>query len=130
VNLPDGGGRQGARIEPGKALGKREGKLVLDDVPDVIRFFCLDFVLEAREFVGDFAGEDIQACGEELADLDHDPTHLNGKGAKAAGNMDQAGRAGPAAEGGESNPWQEDIPPDDAKDDPPKKPEDSPVARS
>ncbi|KTE93233.1 hypothetical protein AT727_25150 [Desulfitobacterium hafniense] len=79
MGLAQGGGRERRLVERLEGLGQRAPELLLGAPPDVGERSRGHLVLQTRQLLGDLGRQHVQTRREELADLDHQPTHGQGE---------------------------------------------------
>jgi catechol 2,3-dioxygenase len=128
VNLADGCGSHRAAFKAQVAFCQGSAQFGFGCPADIIIGFRLYFVLQACQFIGDFARQHIQPGGEKLSDFNHDPTHADGCFAEIAGNFNQPLRTIAPGKTPQANAGQENIPEDDRNQNAGKKPQDAAIA--
>ena len=103
-------------------------ELLFDHPADVIEALRADLVLEAGQLGGQLAGQHVQPRGEELPHFDEHAALAHGDHAKVGRQGAKPRRPGALGEPAEADPGQKNVPPDNAKHDAHKEPQDPPVA--
>jgi len=118
VDLAQRGGGQRLALDAGKAL-LQVTQLLAQQAKDLGVVGRGHFVLQALKLAGDLQRQHVNPRTEKLAQLDHDPAHLDGQTAEFAGDQAQALRPpGHDALVGHGQAPQHQIPPDDVGDNP------------